>query len=312
VSLRRRLASLRGNDVALFHRFEPPPYGGSNQFMLALRQELRRRGLRVAANAISASTRGCVLNAFLFDADTLRRTLHARCRVAHRVDGPLALYRGFDDGTDALVARLNDELADVTVFQSRFSLEESRALGLRFKEPSVIPNAVDPSIFFPPPQREPLGERKVRLIATSWSDNPNKGAATYEWLDANLDWSRYEFTFVGRIAATFERIRVVPPVDSHAVAELLRSHDVYVAASVNDPCSNALLEALACGLPAVFAASGGHPEIVGEGGAAFSRAEEVPEALERVITAYDELRARIRVLSIGEVADRYLAVLAIA
>ena len=38
------------------------------------------------------------------------------------------------------------------------------------------------------------------------------------------------------------------------LAELLRAHDVYLAPSRDDPCSNALLEALACGLPAAYPA----------------------------------------------------------
>ena len=64
----------------------------------------------------------------------------------------------------------------------------------------------------------------------------------------------------------FQRIRVVPPLPSEQLADLLRSHDVYLAASRDDPCSNALLEGLACGLPAAFLRSGGHPELVGEAG----------------------------------------------
>ncbi|MGH3136152.1 MAG: hypothetical protein ACRDPV_06640, partial [Gaiellaceae bacterium] len=31
-------------DIAIFHEFSPPPYGGGNQFLLALRGELERRG----------------------------------------------------------------------------------------------------------------------------------------------------------------------------------------------------------------------------------------------------------------------------
>ena len=35
------LASRTGRaDVALFHEFQPPPYGGGNQFLLALVREL--------------------------------------------------------------------------------------------------------------------------------------------------------------------------------------------------------------------------------------------------------------------------------
>ena len=69
--------------------------------------------------------------------------------MVHRVDGPIGVYRGFDDGTDARIVAVNRELADATVLQSRFSLEKHRELGPRPREPVVIPNAVDPAIFYP-------------------------------------------------------------------------------------------------------------------------------------------------------------------
>jgi len=173
----------------------------------------------------------------------------------------------------------------------------------------VIPNAVEASIFHPPEGREPLEGRRVKLVATSWSDNPNKGADVFAWLDRNLDWGRYELTFVGRSPVAFERIRVVGPVGSEQVAECLREADLYVAASRNDPCSNALLEALACGLPAAYRASGGHPELVGGGGLSFSEPEELPGVLERLRAELADRRAAISVPALPDVADRYLEVL---
>jgi glycosyltransferase involved in cell wall biosynthesis len=300
---------LRNPEIAFAHTFRRPPYGGANQFLLALRGELRRRGLRVGANVVTRATRACLLNSFAFDDERLRRTLRPGCRVVHRVDGPVSLYRGFDDGADDRIVRLNDELADATVFQSRYSLAAHEELGIRLRNPIVISNAVDPRIFHPAAERSPLFGRRIRLIATSWSPNPNKGAATYRLLDRALDPSRYELTFVGQIAEPLERARVVPPVGSEALAALLREHDVYVAASLNDPCSNALLEGLACGLPAVYARSGGHPELVGEGGLGFSDPDELPSLLDRLVDEYEERRSEIRVPALAEVADRYLDVL---
>jgi glycosyltransferase involved in cell wall biosynthesis len=302
-----RLRGGRRPDVAFFHEFRRPPYGGSNQFLIALRGELERRGLRVSASRIGPETWACVLNAALFDYRRLRRGLRPGCRVVHRVDGPIASYRGYDDGTDERIAAINAEVADVTVFQSRYSLDAHRRLGIDLRRPTVIHNAVDPRIFHPPPPRAPLGGRRVRLISTSWSDNPNKGAAVYELLDDQLDWSRFEYTFVGRAPVRFRRIRTVPPVPSEQVAALLREHDVYLTASVNDPCSNSVLEGLACGLPAVYARSGGHPELVGEAGLGFADPAEIPALLGRLVEEYEERRRLIAVLSLAEVADRYLA-----
>ena len=96
------------------------------------------------------------------------------------------------------------------------------------------------------------------------------------------------------------------------MADILREHDVYLAASRDDPCSNALLEALACALPAVYLRSGGHPELVGEGGLPFTSNEEIPEVLDRLVEQIDQRRAAISVPSIATVAERYLSVLGLA
>lgn len=306
------ILSRRGRaDVAIFHEFHSPPYGGGNQFLLALAGELRRRGLAVETNTLSAGTPACLFNSFNFDFGRLRRFARTGVRMVHRVDGPIAVYRGFDDGTDRRIREVNAGLATATIFQSEWSLAKHRELGLDLREPVVVHNAVDPAIFHPAESRESLGDRPLRVVATSWSDNPRKGADILRWLDRHHDPRRVELTFVGRTNAAFERIKTVPPVASGDVAEILRRHDVYLAASRDDPCSNALLEALACGLPAAYLRSGGHPELVGDGGVGFDDAEELPNVFERLRAEMDRRRAAIHVAALADVADRYLEVLGV-
>jgi glycosyltransferase involved in cell wall biosynthesis len=296
-------------DLAVFHEFHAPPYGGGNQFLLALLGELRARDLRIEVNQLSGRTAVCLYNSFNFDFARLRRFARSDVRMVHRVDGPIGVYRGFDDGTDRRIAAINEQLADTTVLQSRYSLEKHQELGLELRDPVVIHNAVDPAIFHPPDKHEPLGGRRLRIITTSWSDNPRKGAAILSWLDRNLDFDAFELTFAGRTQERFQRIRVVGPIPSEPLADLLRSQDAYLAASRDDPCSNALLEGLACGLPAAFLRSGGHPELVGEAGIGFDDAEELPQVLERLREELAERRDAIRIPALADVAQRYLEVL---
>lgn len=293
----------------MFFDFAPAPYGGANQFLLALWAELARRGLRLENNRISRWSRACLFNSYNFDSHRLRRSKRPGCRTVHRVDGPISVYRGDDTAIDRRICGLNQELADATVFQSQYSLRKHFEMGLEFRCPSVIPNAVDGRIFHGR-ERVPFDRgRKVRLISTSWSDNPNKGAATYAWLEEHLDWERYEYTFVGRSPVAFSRIQSMPAVNSERLAAVLRAHDIYITASRHDPCSNALLEALNCGLPALYLDSGGHGELVGDGGIPFTDREEMPPLLDRLVDEYESRQTRIRVPTITEVADRYLAVM---
>jgi glycosyltransferase involved in cell wall biosynthesis len=303
-----RALSHRGrSDVAVFHEFHEPPYGGGNQFLLALVGELERRGLEVERNRLSGGTPACLYNSFNFDFARLRRFAREHVQMVHRVDGPVGAYRGFDDGTDRRIVEIN-ELADATILQSHYSLEKHRELGLALRNPTVIHNTVDPTIFHPPPRQRETHDR-LRVITTSWSDNPRKGADVLTWLDRNLDFDAYELTFAGRTQHAFERIRVVEPMASGPLAALLREQDVFLAPSRDDPCSNALLEGLACGLPSVFLRSGGHPELVGDGGMGFDTPEEVPAALDLLRDDLPRRRAAIQVPSLADVADRYLAVL---
>ena len=207
--------------------------------------------------------------------------------MVHRVDGPIGVYRGFDDGTDERIAEINAELAAATILQSRFSLEKHRELGFDLRDPVVIPNAVDPTIFHPPESQEPLEGRRVRIIASSWSENPRKGGDTLEWLDRNLDWGRYEVTFVGQASDASSASAPKARTTRTASRGRFSEHDLYLAPSRDDPCSNALLEALACGLPAAYLDSGGHPELVGGGGLPFRADEELPDVLDALVRELD-------------------------
>jgi len=303
----RLAAPWRQFDISIFHQFAPPPDGGGHQFLRALVRCLQERGWRVENNTISRTTRAVLFNSFNFDAERLRWLRRHGIPMIHRLDGPLAAYRGFDDGTDRMTWSLNRRFASATIFQSAYSLAQHQAMGFAPAEARVIMNAADPLIFHAR-KREPFSPlRKIRLVSTSWSDNRNKGADVYEWLDNHLDWTRYEYTFIGRLPIQPRNIRVEPPATSERVADLLRASDIYITASRNDPCSNSLIEALSCGLPAICLNSGGHPELLRGGGETFSAAEEIPALLERVARDYADYQARIPTFDIEAVTTQYLA-----
>lgn len=309
------LACIDGNfttiDLAIFHEFQPPPSGGAHQFLRAFALQAEARGIRIGNNLISPSTRACLFNSFNFSERRLRWTKRDSVLYVHRVDGPVDVYRGWDGGVDHGIHAVNQEIAEKTIFQSRYSLEKHLELGMEFKNPVVIMNAADPEIFHSDGKIEFSRDRKIRLIATSWSQNINKGASIYQWLDKHLDWERFEFSFVGQSPVLFENIRMIPPVDSYKLAELLRIHDIYITASKNDPCSNSLIEALVCGLPAIYLQSGGHPEIVKQAGIGFDEVEQIPKMLDQIVDEYEFYRSRISIPSIQDVSEKYLRTLEI-
>ena len=167
----------------------------------------RRRGRSSSTRSTSTST-GCACS---HGAPTARASFTASARST-------SLYRGFDDGTDARVAAINGELADATIAISHATIDMYRSIGIELVDPHVVYNPCDDAIFNAA-GREPFSrDRRTRVIATSWSDNPRKGGPTYAWLEEHLDWDRYEFTFVGNVSAPLRRAQHVPPVASGELA----------------------------------------------------------------------------------------------
>lgn len=310
---RPRLPAEPGNlRIALWHDFRPPPYGGGNQFMLALESELARRGIHVQRND-GNDAHAHILQAIWFDERRFARERAEGSVVLHRVDGPIQLYRGpGHEKDDDLCYELNRIYADATVLQSVWSLLRTSELGYRPVCPTVVRNAADPGLFHPVPGAKADRIRedgKIRLISTAWSDNPRKGLDFYREIDRRLDTDRFSYTFVGRISEPLANIKVVDPVDSERLGELLREHDIYVTASRLDPCSNALVEAMACGLPALYYADGGHPELVGFGGLPFRDEHDFLVALNKLAKHLPHFRRLVWPHDIAEVADAYLSIL---
>jgi glycosyltransferase involved in cell wall biosynthesis len=183
-------------------------------------------------------------------------------RVVHRVDGAGKDY-GRSDGADALQQAVGT-LADATIFQSDYcrqtTLHKYHIITL---DGATIYNPVDTEHFTPQGQRlENLPAGKLTIITAIWSDNRRKGAWRVPILAAaNPDLT---FLFVGR--RTFQD---APPnvvdlgvMDRDGLAVALRSADVFLNLSENDPCPNIVIEAMASGLPVLYVPSGGTPELV--------------------------------------------------
>jgi glycosyltransferase involved in cell wall biosynthesis len=295
--------------IGLWHQFRPSPWGGGNQFMWALKRELVRQRCKVLENKGRKHVSAHILHAQWFDITKFRREWGSvACPVIHRIDGPIALYRANGSGKerDEECFDINAKFATVTVFQSDWSLRQNLSLGYKPIDPIIIPNAADPEIFHARGRITFSRDRKIRLISVSWSDNPGKGAAVYKSLEEQLDWSRYDYTFVGNSPVSFKNIRQIDPVTSLELAEILRNHDIFITASRNDPCSNSLLEALTCRLPAIYLNSGGHQELVKEGGLPFNDVKEIPDQLDCLVDEYERFQSLISVPRIEIVAGRYL------
>jgi len=281
--------------------FKDGPWGGGNQFLKGLRFELQARN-NWADTADKADVILFNSHHKLEEVVRFRRDFPNKMFL-HRVDGPMA-YRGKAGvRLDRKIFRTNQIIADGTIFQSHWSRSQSYLNGMKKNTyEAVIHNAPDPTIFHPGHKDKPLShkDRKTRLIACSWSASQEKGFDIYHFLDQNLDYDRYQMTFVGRVDRPFQNIRMVGPLDPVNLARELRSHDLFIFASKLEACSNSLLEALHCGLPAVVRIGSSNQEITRDNAIRFRESADV---LEKIDTAIQQLVGRNRPIGLDTISD---------
>jgi hypothetical protein len=280
------------------------PYGGGNQFLKCLKKYLALENhvaeLPADADIILFNSHQNPQQVF-----SLKENYPDK-KFVHRVDGPMKLYNKMSDQRDSIVYNLNNAVADATIFQSNYSYEMNLEMGMKVNKPfNIIHNASDPEIFFEGSKNH---NSKINVFAASWSHNVRKGFKYYEFLDKNLDFSKYNFCFAGNSPIKFSNIRNLGPLNSPQMSKQLRKTDIYITASENDPCSNSLIEAVTCRAPSLALRSGGHPELLSHD-YLFETYEELLEKVELLSndTQNKTARQKMRPNNIQKVTKQYVA-----
>lgn len=290
--------------VHIYLQFHSGPFGGGNQFLKALRQQLMNRG----AYAETVEESSIILfNNFqnLGQAIKLKRKFPEKIFI-HRIDGPIHVYRQKDTIIDSNIYRCNSAVADGTVFQSAWSRDMNYASGMKKNNfEAVIMNAPDPTIFNQSGRKNSRLGRKTRLVATSWSANPRKGFDVYKYLDKHLDFGRYEMKFIGSSPIRFANISIIAPIPSIQLANELKNSDIFIGASHMEACSNALIEAMHCGCVPVARNNSSQPEIVGSSGVIYNGLDDVIEKINIASEHLDLYRMKLRLPTINTIVGQY-------
>lgn len=292
--------------IHILYHFTERAFGGGNQFLKALRDEL------IGRRAYESDWRKAdciIINSYHRLGEALRIGLRRpKTAFIHRLGPVFHLHRPKPwKNMDRLIVRTANQMARSVVAQSEWSYQQALEVGLRpEKRHCIIHNAPDPAVFYRNPETAIASDRKVRLISDSWSDNPNKGFNYYRYLDAHLDFGKYEMTFIGHSPIQFKHIHRMPPLASRELADQLRRHDIFISGAKDDACSNSILEALACGLPVVALDSGGNMEIVRTGGVLFTGERDIIGSIEKVRKDLPTYQHAISVPTIAAAAEAYL------
>ena len=258
------------------------PYGGTNSFLRTLRNWLAQQdGIQLTHDPraeydvalLSGLTDGVDLALVTQIAARGIPVVHRK--VGYRVSGGPEMRRVVDGVVwgDKLQVEFTPHLTH-TIFQSHYSRDVFVNSG--FDGPhSVIYNGVDEAVFNTSvrvgwlrrrttPRQWWDGRSPLRVLISSWSKDPNKGFDDYAAIDAVVGARRdVQVSFVGRVpdGLRFQHIRVHAPRGRDALARLLKEHHVILQLARFETCSNALIEGINCGLPAIFLDSGSNAEI---------------------------------------------------
>jgi glycosyltransferase involved in cell wall biosynthesis len=296
--------------IHILYPFKEGPWGGGNQFLKAIKLYIEKQGYYEnnpkKADVIIFNGNPSVLRLFVNKLYKLKKN-NPNILIFIRLDGPIFLYRGCDFEIDKIFYKLNSATADGMIFQSNWSKQKNILQGMtRNLFELTVFNAPNSSVFNAGGRKPFQDKKRVCLVATSWSNNPNKGFSVYKWLDKNLDFTRYKMIFIGNTPVKFKNILHIPPLDSQKLAVELKNSDIFITASQKDPCSNSLIEALHCGIPSIALNDGGHSELLGRGGEVFDHAVEIPAILEKIVFNYSTYKSNIQVPSIDQVGATYL------
>lgn len=295
--------------IHILYNFQKGPWGGGNQFLKALKKEFKNQKIYEEnikkANAILFNNYPFG-SEFYFNQILYLKQKYPNKIIIFRLDGPVSLVRDRDKEIDEIINLFNNFFIDGIIFQSNWCKKNNKKYFDSFSTyETIINNAPDDKIFNKIGKKNFNPKDKVKLIAASWSSNWRKGFDIYKFLDENLDYTKYEMTFVGNLPIEFKNIKWIKPVSSNKLAKILKQNDIYITASQNDPCSNSLIEALSCGLPAVALNDGGHPELIRNGGELFRGKEDIIEKIDKVTEKISYYQLKIPKYSIGKVAREY-------
>lgn len=170
--------------------------------------------------------------------------------------------------------------ADYVVYQSEFCRRcAERFLGARKGPGEVLYNPVDTETFSPRKDFDQPVRSPVLLAAGSHHDGYRVKTAIEALAHVRRLGTDARLVVAGRLvwgpdaeaearrwtraADVEESVEFSGPYSQAEAPALFRKMDVLVHLKVQDPCPRLVVEAMACGVPAVYSATGGVPELVG-------------------------------------------------
>jgi glycosyltransferase involved in cell wall biosynthesis len=331
--------------VLPFHR----SVGGPRSFTAALTQGLAARGIEVHHDPERPDTTVILVIAGTSHLDVLWRAKRRGVRIIQRLDGMNWTHKKVNTGLrhylraewgNWVLSVIRNHLADSLVYQSHFTQGWwQRVYGEVPAKACVIHNGVDLAFFNPlGASNRPADRIRLQVVEGSLGGGHELGLENAVRMAQHLittSGKRVELVVAGNVplaarqkydSERLDWITWAGVVDRERLPEMDRSAHFYVPCEINAACPNALIEAMACGLPIAGYDSGAIAELTGsEGGCivpygdgadqmgpadAPALADAALKMLSEWETYHRQARARAeRLFSVETMVEQYLEVL---
>ncbi|MFC1830914.1 glycosyltransferase family 4 protein [Thermodesulfobacteriota bacterium] len=151
----------------------------------------------------------------------------------------------------------------------------------------------------------------LKMIVDSGADVSLKIAGRFCWRD-DPGTAEKEVHDYARSAGVADRVILTGPYAQNDAPALMNSCTVLLHTKYNDPCPRLVVEAMACGLPVVYSATGGVAELVGESAGVGipgpldwdedhpPKAEDLAQGILRVLENLDDYSRAARLRAVGQ------------
>ena len=207
--------------------------------------------------------------------------------------------------------------ADYVFYQSKFCKRCcDEIIYKRTKNYKILYNAVDTNIFRPG-KIQVTSHVPILKIGTYNKKNLWRLVDTIEIIK-NINQAgflKYKITIVGSIDkysknkvvklikeyGMNEEICFLGKINQNKIVRIMQKHMIFLTTKLHDPCSNAVIEAMACGLPIIFHNSGGNFELVNEAGWGFGKKQR---SISKVIIKKNDLQAKLKQITREEILHK--------